>query len=255
MPPANNDASWLPYDGQSLSCTPHNLHLWRIDLNQPEQHLKHLLSLLSAFEQARAKAFYTDALRRRFIVRRAALRYILSMYLDVLPGDIRYEVSLHGKPHLPDKLLHFNLSHSQNKALIGVAQHPIGVDIEHVVPINDMALVASRHFTQREQADLFSLADDQQLPAFYRCWTRKEAFIKADGAGLSIPLNSFDVTLTPDAPVLLRRIDLPDYNVNEWQLTGLRLPTADNLIGAVATQGRFDHTTRWSFSDWFINQR
>lgn len=250
MSDSNDNALWRPYAGQALSCSPKTLHLWRIDLEQSTQQGSQLLSSLSDFEQARAKAFYTDELRRRFVMRRAALRHILSAYLDVPPNAHAYAVGLHGKPSLPDAAIHFNLSHSQDVALIGIAQCPIGVDIEHVVAISDLALVATRHFTEREQQALFSLPQQQHLAAFYRCWTRKEAFIKADGSGLALPLKRFAVTLKPDEPAAFQSIDLPNFALDEWHLLDIPLPAADHLIGAVAAHTRFDRILCWSFSDW-----
>lgn len=250
MPSTDEQALWQPYAGQTLTCESSALHLWAIMLAVPSPRLARMKALLSPSERTRATKFYTRELQTRFIVRRAALRYILSAYLACEPDRIVYEFGSNGKPALPDSSLHFNLSHSRDVALLGIARKPVGLDIEHSVPINDLRLVAKHHFTHDEQADLFSLPPAQRTDAFYRCWTRKEAFIKAHGDGLQLPLDRFAVTLLPSQPARFRRIELPGHDAKKWSLYNVEPPVPDT-VAAAATEGYFDHFALWSFSDWF----
>ena len=196
-----------------------SLDLWLFSQTQPPAVEQRLWPLLSAEEQARALHFATPALRARYTVRRAVLRRMLSHYSEFPATALPFEFGPRGKPALPAALLHFNLSHSGDLALLGIWRDgPLGVDIEALQAIPDMASVARYHFSALEQAEWFSLGPDQQVAAFYRCWTRKEALIKADGSGLSIPLTAFDVSLLPGEAARLRRLDVAHIAELPWLL-------------------------------------
>lgn len=212
-----------------------DLHIWVIPLKGESQQVALAAGLLSPVERQRSHHFYTADLQRRFILRRAALRRILARYVDRAPADLIFAQAPGGKPYLAGTNLHFNLSHTGDWAVLGIAQRNLGLDVETVAPLPDLARVAQHHFSVREQRDLFALPPAAQTAAFYRCWTRKEAFIKADGRGLGLPLTAFDVTLTADEPPAFRRIDIPGYAVAGWHLVNLTLPAP--LIGAVAVRG------------------
>lgn len=175
--------------GQQPELTNHTCHLWLVDLAvgniQPD--------LLSQTEQARAARFKFPQHRQRFIASHTALRRILAGYVDAKPQQLVFQKAVHGKPSLTDYPdLHFNLSHSNTTALIAVARHEIGVDIEQVKKRDELKL-AKRFFTQTEYQWLAAHATKDISPAFFKLWTRKEAVLKATGLGLHLPLDSFNV--------------------------------------------------------------
>jgi 4'-phosphopantetheinyl transferase len=186
---------------------------------------------LSADELARAKRLRLPADRHRFIASRGALRQILSGYLNTEAQRLRFRYGPHGKPSLagpaePCPLeqppLHFSLSHSADLALVAVSRgRRVGVDVERVCADVSSEVVA-RCFSRREQDELQSLPAHIQHLAFFDCWTRKEAYLKARGEGLSIPLHRFDVSLAPGQPArLLHSAGDPD-ECSRWSLADLR---------------------------------
>ncbi|HLD84198.1 MAG TPA: 4'-phosphopantetheinyl transferase superfamily protein [Coxiellaceae bacterium] len=185
-------------------------------------------SILSANELSRAARFVQLEVQNRFIKTRVALRQILSKYLVLPPKMITFDQTDKGKPFIKTtSSLQFNLSHSGDYALIGVsAQNPVGVDIEKVREKPDLLAIAKRFFSICEYQAIKKLPIDRQTAAFYRCWTRKEAFIKAIGAGLSFPLSDFEVDITenPGARTLLLDVKQKSQSSADWDLqavTGL----------------------------------
>jgi 4'-phosphopantetheinyl transferase len=163
--------------------------------------------LLSSDELDRAARFHRELDRQCYCVTRGVLRALLAASLDVHPQELSFQYSDKGKPRLASSYsrgLAFNVSHSGDFALLGFAENgDIGVDIEKIRDDFDSEAIARRFFSEREQDQLSRLPADQRHPAFFRCWTRKEAFIKAMGEGLSHPLNQFDVSLDSSGPVSL----------------------------------------------------
>ena len=196
-----------------------------------------LEAVLSSDERRRAASFVFAPDRHRFIVGRGRLRQILSRYVALPPEALRFRYGAHGKPALsPARLaLYFNLSHSGGLAALAIAGCDVGVDIEEVRPVDDA--VAGRFFSAREQAALRGLRRADWRDAFYRCWTRKEAVVKALGKGLSLRLASFDVSVTRSAPLLLRLEGCRDA-ASQWSIVDVALP--HGLVGAIAarTMGR-----------------
>ena len=153
--------------------------------------------MLSPAERARAERFVREADRWRFVISHGALRSILGDYLGLPAAALVFGSLGSGKPFLvsaPE--VHFNLSHSAEFAVVAVARTPVGIDIEQIHPFEDESDIASRSFSTAECDALKSLTEAERLSAFFRCWTRKEAYVKARGDGLSIPLDSFSVSLT-----------------------------------------------------------
>lgn len=236
---------WRIYDGTFLALQANDLDIWAFSQIQAESISKKLQVVLTTNELTRAAKYYTSELKNQYIVRRGILRTILSHYLDCFASEVEFCYSEWGKPQLDENQVYFNLSHSHDSVVIAVSQEPlIGIDIEFTVPIPDMKRVAERHFSPSEQATLFALDKPEQLKAFYRCWTRKEAFIKADGRGLGIALDSFDVTLAPhDSPQLLRIGDQYDV-ASQWSMQNLPLGNKDYL-GAVLIYGAIHRQRYW----------
>ena len=206
------------------------IHIWTVALTPPQSGLSALSSLLSPDETARAARFRFACDRERFIVHRAALRQILAAYTSADPRSLDFIPGPYGKPRLAASPLCFSASHSGPLALIALALDcELGIDLEQHRDLNDALALAARFFHPRESQRLAALADPAtRRRAFFECWTRKEAFIKALGEGLSHPLDSFEVTLYPDQSPILRHSDgqpLP------WQLQNL--PPAPNYSAAL----------------------
>lgn len=178
------------------------LHLWLMPLAQPASVVEQLAKTLAPDETERAARFHFDRDRRRFIAARGLLRQILGRYSGVRSEDIRFAYGPFDKPCLAAGTgpagLEFSLSHSQDWALVGFARgRMIGVDLEEVRPMADYRDLAQANFAPAEVTALFDLPEEQQLDGFFACWTRKEAYAKALGLGLSLDLSSFAVSVRP----------------------------------------------------------
>ena len=210
--------------------------VWRIDLALDDERLARCRGMLSEAERDRADRFVRIEDRRRFVVSHAALRAILAGALHRDPSDLDFETGPEGKPELADRWrgrLRFNLSHSDELALVGVAPSGrIGVDIETIRPMGDALRIARGHFAASEIATLEARSADALTEAFFACWTRKEAFVKATGLGLSMPLNRFAVSIPPERAALLS-VDGQDVS-HLWTLH--HLASAPAYIGAVAIE-------------------
>jgi 4'-phosphopantetheinyl transferase len=194
-------------------------------------------ALLDDEERARSRRFVRPADRRRFVLAHAALRLFLACCLDVRPTRVRYESGMHGKPRLAPALasLEFSLSHSGGLALMAAARNrALGVDVEQVRDMPDAMTIADTHFSAVERAALRALPPDDRRHAFFRCWTRKEAMIKALGEGLGRALGSFDVDLAPESTSALTQLDGRPGNVAGWSLRDLAAPSGYAAAGAVA---------------------
>jgi 4'-phosphopantetheinyl transferase len=225
------------------------VHVWRVELEQPGELLRRLAQTLSLDEQERAGRFRFERHRRRFIVARAVLRSILGRYLGLEPERLEFRYGGRGKPYLADKFsqyaLEFNLAHSHELALCAFTQgREIGIDLEHLRSIADMAQISARFFSARENATLSALPEDQRLRAFYDCWTRKEAFLKATGEGLTHPLDQFDVSLAPGEPASLLHVQGDSLEAARWSLRALE-PGRD-YAAAVALRARGLSLMYWS---------
>lgn len=210
-------------------------HVWLIRLDPSAHRLAELNPLLSANERRRAEAFQFAHLRQKYIAAHGVLREVLARYTGQSPADIHFQQNAHGKPHLMDGRLQFNLSHAGDLALCAVTDgRSVGVDIELIRPMDDLDAVAERFFSVRERAALRELTGKVKRRSFFTCWTRKEAYIKAIGLGLAQPLDAFDVTLAPDEPARLLRVEgNPDAPAN-W--TMFELPVPDGYCGALAVE-------------------
>jgi 4'-phosphopantetheinyl transferase len=178
----------------SLSLEPSELHLWRIGLRQAEWIRDSCRQVLDADEAERAARFHFLADRDRFLIAHGAIRHILAAYLNIAPKAVRFTYGRQGKPELAseDLDLRFNLSHSSDLAIAAFVRGTcVGVDIEWVRTNVSCMEIAERYFSAEEIARLENVPTDQQREAFFDIWTRKEAYVKACGGGLSVPLNSF----------------------------------------------------------------
>lgn len=204
-------------------------------------------SLLSSDEQARADRFHFERDRRRYTIAHAATRVLLSAYTGIAPGDLRFVARARGKPVFEtDSGLHFNLSHSGEMALLGVtSQAEIGVDIEHRRIISDRDAIARAYFAPEEYHALANLAADERDLAFFLCWTRKEAYVKAVGDGIASGLDRFEVTLDPSGTVRFVTIDGSAETAGEWSLYDLA--PAAGYVGATAIHAHPKEVSGWTF--------
>ena len=199
-----------------------------------------LYHVLSAEEQERARRFRTAQLRQYFISAHGILREILAGFLDRSPESLAFDIGSNGKPFLSPAAdgLAFNMSHSGEMALYAVAQGTaVGVDIEHHDPRRSDDAVARRFFAPGEIEALNTLSPGDRIPAFFDCWTRKEAFIKAVGSGLSFPLDEFEVSIAAGAARLLTIWGDPELAA-AWTIEDLR--PAAGYSGAIAAEAQFD---------------
>ena len=212
-----------------------------VSLTRAVKRLTRLREYLSHEELQRGNRLVDGERRDRFLAGRGVLRELLAGYLGEEPASIRLSQGEFGKLHLSDHLepdsISFNLSHAGDFLLLAFAVgREVGVDLEQVRQDLPFQAMAERYFSAREQEDLFSLPSSAQLAAFYRCWTRKEAYLKGTGAGFSHPSNSFDMALLPDQPARLLAHRGSPAEVGRWSISDLEAPRG--YCAAVAVEGR-----------------
>ena len=233
--------NWLPAP-KELDLLLNDVHIWRINLNSDELQLQSFRETLSSDEIARAERFYFPEHRQRFMAGRGTLRTILGQYLDIAPKQVEFEYQPRGKPLLAAKFadqgLLFNLSHSQDLALLGISyQNQIGVDLEYIRTMSDLEGLAKRFFSAREYEYLRLLSPAQQQQIFFRYWTCKEAYLKATGDGL-VQLEEIEIDLTPNQPSKL-------LVSGDWSLR--ELTPANNFAAAVVVAGSNIHLHCWEY--------
>jgi len=198
------------------------------------------IDMLAADEVERAARLQRAQDRERFVSGRVWLRKVLGHYLGVAPGAVVLTHGPQGKPSLtgPHGALQFNLSHSAGVALLAVCRAPavVGVDIEAVLPIDDCEAIARRHFAPAEWQRWSALPQPRRLAAFYACWTRKEAYVKALGGGLSVPLDGFEVAFEPDVPPALLSVGGSARAARAWTLWGVE--AVPGFMAAVVARGQ-----------------
>ena len=233
--------------------TREELHLWLARLDLPDRPVTVLYQTLSPDEQERARRFRFEEDKRRFVVARGVLRTILGSYTGLPPAQLKFAYSQTGKPGLdpetgqPSAGLSFNLSHSGELALYAIClDRRVGVDIEQIRPRIAEERIAERFFSPHEVNALRSLPPDEQAPAFFRCWTRKEAYVKARGEGLAIPLNRFVVTLGPGEPATLLDAGDEKEQATRWFLHAANV--APGYEAAVAADSKPSLIRYWLFS-------
>jgi 4'-phosphopantetheinyl transferase len=225
------------------------IHIWYTSLDRP---VSQFWGLLSMDERRRSERFHFDKDMKYFIVRHGILRKILGNYLGVEPGQFQFDYGKNEKPALADIFgmgkIQFNMSHSEGLALYAFTRdREIGVDIECIRDISEMGQIAERFFSRGENAVLQALPKGKKREAFFNCWTRKEAFIKATGDGLSYPLDGFDVSLVPGEPARLLRIEGDSTAASRWSIQDLK--PAFGFAAAFAIKGRIGQVCCWKWED------
>ena len=208
------------------------VHVWSMSLSRPAWPIEELAGWLDADETVRAARFHFEKHHQRFVTAHGLMRGLLSVYAGLAPAKLRIAHAANGKPRFADAELHaqlsFNLSHSGEEAVLAVSRGAnLGVDVEVIRPLENLQALASSHFATGELKILKSLPVHRRHDGFFATWTRKEAYVKAIGAGLRVPLDSFEVAAHPDEPAALRSIDGNAASVQGWTLWSDR-PTMDS---------------------------
>jgi 4'-phosphopantetheinyl transferase len=220
-----------------LKLAPAEIHLWQATLNDRlADSLKHLLS---ADEISRADRFHFARDRNHFIAARGLLRTLLAVYLETKADELRFSYADKGKPYLEESArggIHFNLAHSHGQALYAFSTgRQLGVDLEFIREELAYERIAERFFSAREVERLRTIPAALRKQAFFNCWTRKEAYIKARGEGLSMPLDEFDVSLAPGEPAALLRNYKEPEEVDRWRMRSIALHTGH--VAALVAEG------------------
>ncbi len=225
----------------SLSLQPGDVHVWRLVLDLP---VERFLDLLQPDELERANRFYFEKDRKHFAIARGFLRVLLGRYLQSDPKKLMFSYGAYGKPALKDGgSLRFNMSHSHGMALYALTDgRDIGVDVEYVRANFTSDDIARRFFSPFEVESLCGLPGEQRVEGFFRCWTRKEAYIKATGRGLSQSLDGFDVTLGPGERAALLRND--DGTHERWAMADVDV--GPGYAGALAVEGPVSQVRYWN---------
>jgi 4'-phosphopantetheinyl transferase len=239
MAPLSRDAigeTWGPAPDSIAMCRD-EVHVWRIALDPPPSLAGRFEAVLSPDERARADRFRMARDRARFVVGRGWLRTILGRYLGAEPGRLAFRYGPQGKPALEgDDMARFNLAHSHDLALLAVAEgRELGIDLEQIRPMADAERIIERFFSMRERAAFLGLPGPDRPVAFFRGWTRKEAYLKAIGLGFSMPLDRFDVTLAPGEPARLLHVEGRPEEPGRWTLHDL--DPGPGFLAALAVEG------------------
>jgi 4'-phosphopantetheinyl transferase len=234
---------------EKLTLQMDEVQIWRANLQEIPDAIETYRVLLSPDEQARANRFHFQKDSNRYVMARGILRTILSRYLDSPPQDLQFCYSPIGKPslaHPSGSSLCFNLSHSGQIALYAVAwKREVGIDIEQICLERDCERIAERFFAASEQAALSQLCPELRYQGFFNGWTRKEAFLKATGQGLTISLDQLVVSLTPGVPARILHTAWNPAEASRWSIQALEV--GDEYAAAVVAAGQGWQTVTWQF--------
>jgi 4'-phosphopantetheinyl transferase len=223
------------------------VHVFSAPLDIPAERIDELASWLSDDEWQRARRFHLERDRRRFVAGRGTLREILTALLGINPRSLAFSYGEFGKPQIAApaaaRSLHFNLAHSDSIAVCAIAKHELGVDVERIRAMDDAEQIASRFFSPRERRCLLALPTEQRREAFFNCWTRKEAYLKAIGSGLSDCLDQIEVSLAPGEAAAL--LGVPKDS-QAWRLHSLS-PAAE-FVGALAVHREDSRVKCWKWN-------
>ena len=238
--------------GDRLLLGSNEMHIWRVMFAQHTKNANILWRILSEDEQQRAHRFVFPTDRDKFIVARGMLRRILSRYIPVTPENHRFSYNPYGKPFLgaafDKEPLQFNVSHSHDVALYAITRgRRVGIDVERVNASTDIMAIAKASFSAYEYRSLSILPAERRHDAFFVCWTRKEAYIKARGEGLSFPLEQFSVSLQPDTSAALLQHNTDPSEKTRWRFH--HLTPALGYVGAIAIEGQQCLVHYWHVAD------
>jgi 4'-phosphopantetheinyl transferase len=225
------------------------VHIWTMPIQASVAVVTELQRTLGRDELERASRFRFPHLTSAYVITHGVLRLLLARYLDRGPARISFEYGVRGKPNVSkSRQIDFNLTHSAGMAAVAVTTGcALGIDLEHLRSMPDLEEIAGRYFCPEEAAEILSLAPGEREQAFFRCWTRKEAYIKAIGDGLSCPLDSFQVTVQAGTPARLVHIAHDRVAAARWTLHDLSL--APDYIAALAYPDRRRSISVFPISD------
>ena len=224
------------------------VHCWKACLDLSPSQLEVMRQRLSDDELSKVDRFHFLKDRNNFVAARGILRTILSRYVNLEPHELSFHYTHYGKPELIQKRSHrtirFNVSHSKDIALYAFTyDRKIGVDVELIRPDFAAIEVAERFFSTKEVAEIYALPKNAQVNAFFACWTRKEAFVKARGEGLALPLDQFDVSVAPGNPARLLETRWDHAEQSRWSMSELDVHTG--YAAAIAVEGH-----DWELECW-----
>jgi 4'-phosphopantetheinyl transferase len=234
------------------------VHVWHASLQQPEEVIQKLEAVLSEEERQRAERFRFEKDRQSYSVSRGILRTLLYRYTGIQPEEIQFKYNPAGKPFLAGlesgQNLSFNLSHAGLLVLFAFSwDRQVGIDVECIRPMEEMEQVAEKFFSPWEYKKFCKTSEKERLRAFYNCWTRKEAFIKAVGEGLSFPLREVEVSLEMGVPAQFITILGSRQEAECWTLHNLK--TWDGYAAALVVEGS-DHSIshkQWTYTRFLSN--
>ncbi len=238
-----------PTTSDNITLSKGRVDVWAVSLDAGQDCLTECGSLLSVDEKSRAERFHFEADKRCYTIARGSLRKLIGLYLKREARSITFQINEYGKPSLEDDVaLSFNISHSGEMAVMAFSYgRKVGVDIEFIRENIDHESLSVRFFSRAETLVLKSLAEKDRLKCFYETWTRKEAFIKAVGKGLSIPLDQFDVSVGVGVSPALIDVRYDRINSSEWCMSGIALNAS--FAGAIVVEGgevEIRHFRIWS---------
>lgn len=225
--------------------------IWRIGPAERDTELHCCYEVLSVDEILRARRFHFDKHRRAFIMTRGTMRQILSLYTNITPADLSFRYGRRGKPRLSNEVnnyldIRFSISHSGNLSLLAVTRGlEIGVDVEAMNPKLPLEEIAKRFFSANENRKLWQLPLALQAECFFSCWTRKEAYLKALGEGLAVPLDSFDVAFGPGVRAALLEVRTNNSEASRWSMYNVAV--AKGYKAALVVEGKNHklHQRQW----------
>jgi len=232
----------------ALTLPENEVHLWRLDVEPLAVSEDRWQQLLSADEQVRVRRFLSVRARQEFVVTRGLLRTALAAYVEADPKMLVFQHSTRGKlrlgPPYADSGVTFNLSHAGGVALLAFSRsRELGVDVERIRRDLDVDSIARRYFSLHEQRDLATFNSEERYETFFRCWTRKEAYIKAKGEGLSLPLDQFDVSLAKGDTNALISTRPDGSEAARWSLRDVS--AGPGYVGALCVAGY-----EWRLRGW-----
>ncbi|GAC1425482.1 MAG: 4'-phosphopantetheinyl transferase superfamily protein [Ktedonobacteraceae bacterium] len=242
------------FPSKNIKVSADNVHVWRASLEMPDLIVQHLIHVLSTEEMAKARSFRFEKHRLHWIVARGLLRTLLGWYLEEDPQQLCFRYNSYGKPSLESPIsdIQFNISHSRDLALYAFSfSRQIGVDVEYMRSDFDYEDLAKYSFSPFEREELRAVPVEAKRQAFFNGWTRKEAYIKARGKGVSIPLDQFDVVLKPGEPATLMSSREDPRETQRWSFYALDPGT--DYAGALVVEGFGVHISYWQLETIFPN--
>jgi 4'-phosphopantetheinyl transferase len=247
---------WQPAPAALPPLADGEVHVWRASLQPPAGLLERLRATLSPDERARAARFRMDVHRDRYVAGRGILRVLVGAYTATPPAAVEFGHTDHGKPYLaghaarPDGL-RFNMTNAEDLGLFAFAGgRDLGVDLENLKPMPDALSIATRFFSAPENQVFATVGEIEREHAFFTCWTRKEAYVKAVGEGLSMPLDRFDVTFLPGQPARLLATRPDPAEAARWSLH--HVDPGPGWIGALMVEGPDCTPRHWHWSGEYL---